>query len=273
MKRNIGLLAIAVMLMLHTLSGTQALMVSGVVFSPEVNAGDHVRHEIVITLKDSENATDLTANISYWNQTIDGSNNPIEEGDINGQYSAKDFLTITPNSIHLEPGSIEKFIIEGDIPSDATSGGKYAIVTLKQPPKEYIAGNGKTGRINTVIAYQILIMIKVMGEITQTGEITDLSIEEPTSSSQQNVAMILKNTGNFHYKPDINIAIKDKDGKIVANTTLIRDSSIFPQFSNRFSFSLTPDHELEPGRYDVEARVYLKDGTQIASKEKEITIK
>ena len=116
-------------------------------------------------------------------------------------------------------------------------------------------------------------MIKVRGDILQTAEITDLSVEKPISPRQQNVTMTLKNTGNFHYKPDIELAIKDKNGNTLANDTLVTNSSIIPPFSHNFRLSLKPENGLEPGKYLISARVSLKDGTKIASKEMEIEIK
>lgn len=54
-------LALFGLLMLVFLPSSGAVMVSGVIFDPEVDAGDHVSHEITVSLKDTENATDLTA--------------------------------------------------------------------------------------------------------------------------------------------------------------------------------------------------------------------
>ena len=270
---DMGLLAVLALLLLIFLPCTQAVIVSGVIFNPEVNAGEHVSHEITVSQKSTENATDLTIDLYDWNQTIDGSNIVGEEGSVKTPYSAKSFLNVTPSSIHLEPGSTKKILVEGDIPADTSPGGRYAIVSIMDSPKLAGKGEGTAGLVSVVVGYKALIMIKVRGDILQTAEITDLSVEKPISPKQQNVTMTLKNTGNFHYKPDIELAIKDKNGNILANDTLVTNSSIIPPFSHNFRLSLKPENGLEPGKYLISARVSLKDGTKIASKEMEIEIK
>jgi hypothetical protein len=270
---DMGLLAVLALLLLIFLPCTQAVIVSGVIFNPEVNAGEHVSHEITVSQKSTENATDLTIDLYDWNQTIDGSNIVGEEGSVKTPYSAKSFLNVTPSSLHLEPGSTKKILVEGDIPADTSPGGRYAIVSIMDSPKLAGKGEGTAGLVSVVVGYKALIMIKVRGDILQTAEITDLSVEKPISPKQQNVTMTLKNTGNFHYKPDIELAIKDKNGNILANDTLVTNSSIIPPFSHNFRLSLKPENGLEPGKYLISARVSLKDGTKIASKEMEIEIK
>ena len=270
---DMGLLAVLASLLLIFLPCTQAVIVSGVIFNPEVNAGEHVSHEITVSQKSTENATDLTIDLYDWNQTIDGSNIVGEEGSVKTPYSAKSFLNVTPSSLHLEPGSTKKILVEGDIPADTSPGGRYAIVSIMDSPKLAGKGEGTAGLVSVVVGYKALIMIKVRGDILQTAEITDLSVEKPISPKQQNVTMTLKNTGNFHYKPDIELAIKDKNGNTLANDTLVTNSSIIPPFSHNFRLSLKPENGLEPGKYLISARVSLKDGTKIASKEMEIEIK
>ena len=270
---DMGLLAVLALLLLIFLPCTQAVIVSGVIFNPEVNAGEHVSHEITVIQKSTENATDLTIDLYDWNQTIDGSNIVGEEGSVKTPYSAKSFLNVTPSSLHLEPGSTKKILVEGDIPADTSPGGRYAIVSIMDSPKLAGKGEGTAGLVSVVVGYKALIMIKVRGDILQTAEITDLSVEKPISPKQQNVTMTLKNTGNFHYKPDIELAIKDKNGNTLANDTLVTNSSIIPPFSHNFRLSLKPENGLEPGKYLISARVSLKDGTKIASKEMEIEIK
>ena len=270
---DMGLLAVLALLLLIFLPCTQAVIVSGVIFNPEVNAGEHVSHEITVSQKSTENATDLTIDLYDWNQTIDGSNIVGEEGSVKTPYSAKSFLNVTPSSLHLEPGSTKKILVEGDIPADTSPGGRYAIVSIMDSPKLAGKGEGTAGLVSVVVGYKALIMIKVRGDILQTAEITDLSVEKPISPKQQNVTMTLKNTGNFHYKPDIELAIKDKNGNILANDTLVTNSSIIPPFSHNFRLSLKPENGLEPGKYLISANVSLKDGTKIASKEMEIEIK
>lgn len=270
---DMGLLAVLALILLTFLPCTQAVMVSGVIFNPEVNAGEHVSHEITVSQKSTENATDLTIDLYDWNQTIDGSNIIGEEGSVKTPYSAKSFLNVTPSSLHLEPGSTKKILVEGDIPVGTSPGGRYAIVSIKGSPKLAGKDEGAAGQVSVVVVYKALIMIKVRGDILQTAEITDLSVEKPISPTQQNVTLTLKNTGNFHYKPDIELAIKDKNGNTLANDTLVTNSFIIPPFSHNFRLSLKPENGLEPGKYLISARVSLKDGTKIASKEMEIEIK
>ncbi len=246
------------------------LGVEGVIFEAEAAPGQHVEHEITVSLRDNEDPMDLQVDIQDWGQTLEGSNQEIEEGAVAG-YSAKGFLKASPSSFHLEPGESRKVLVEGDIPEDVGSGGRYALISVHSLPT--VEEEGSEGSVGVAVAINALVRLTISGtEISRKGEITDMRTEDP-SEGRQNISLIFKNTGNYHYKAYAKAALKDKEGNLLVNSSSPLSSNIIPSASRIFFLSLMPEKELLPGTYCISAKVEEDDGTVLAAKETEIKIK
>jgi hypothetical protein len=255
--------------LLATTSPSNGFSVSGAIFESEAAPGEHLRHEMDVDLSESEEPLDILVDIFDWNQTLQGDNINAEEGSkFASPFSAKSILKVSPKNFHLAPGGSQKVLLEGDIPIDAKPGGRYAIVSVHSVPA-HNKGNDSQANNPVSIAYavNVLVLIKVSGEENKSGEITSLAVNNPVSGKMQNVSLVFKNTGNYHFKVDAVASLKDKDGKVIASAVLPLDSSILPTFSRLFQFSCAPETELTPGIYNVSAKVSLKDGTVLANKE------
>jgi hypothetical protein len=261
--------------LLATTSTTYGFSVSGISFEPEAAPGEHITHEMDVGLRESDEPQDILVDIYDWNQTLQGDNIIAKEGSkLASPYSAKSILKASSTSFHLDPGGSQKVVLEGDIPTDAKAGGRYAIVSVHTVPKPMnVNGSETKNPIRLAYAINVLVLIKISGDEIKTGEITSLIVNEPVSGEHQNVTMIFKNTGDYHYMVDAEAYLKDKDGKVLANASLPLDSSIFPTFSRLFQFFLTPETPLKPGSYNVSAKISLKDGTVLATKNAQFKIK
>jgi hypothetical protein len=180
------------------------------------------------------------------------------------QYSAKDFLIISPREFNLSPGKSQDIKIEGEMPEG--DGGRYAVVSARTVPNN--TEKGVSYGLNTMI----LLTIKG-SNIRETGGIENLSLTEPISYKQLNIAMIFKNTGNHHYCIAANLSLKDEKGSILATASPDIIGSIIPTAKRELRVSLTPRPELKPGNYIVSAEVALKDGAILATKEIKFEIK
>lgn len=247
------------------------LGVEGVIFEAEAAPGQHVEHEITVSLRDNEDPMDLQVDILDWGQTLEGSNQEIEEGSVAG-YSAKGFLKASPSSFHLDPGESQKVLVEGDIPEDIGSGGRYALISVHSLPTVGEEESSE-GSVGVAVAINALVRLTISGtEISRKGEITDMKTED-SSNEHQNISLIFKNTGNYHYKACAKAALKDEEGNLLANSSSPLSSNIIPSASRIFFVSLTPEKELLPGTYRISTTVEEEDGTVLAAKETEIKIK
>lgn len=251
---------------------SSALGVEGVIFEAEAAPGQHVSHEITVSLRENEDPMDLQVDIQDWSQTLDGSNQEQEDGAV-ASCSAKGFLQASPASFHLESGGSQKVLVEGEIPEDVGSGGRYALISVHSLPSVEEEEDSE-GNVGVAVAINALVRLTISGtELLRRGEITDMKIEDPSSCEHQNISLIFKNTGNYHYKACAKAALKDDEGNLLANSSSPLSSNIIPSASRIFSFSLTPEKELLPGTYCISAIVEQEDGSILATKEAETKIK
>lgn len=261
----------AVILFLALAPACFGLGVEGVIFEAEAAPGQHVEHEMTVSLRENEAPIDLQVDVHDWGQTLDGSNQELEDG-VKSSYSAKGFLHASPASFRLEPGGSQKVLVEGDIPEDVGPGGRYAIISVHSLIPE--AEEESEGSVGVAVAINALVRLTISGtELSRTGEITDMSIESPTSGSHQNISLTFNNTGNYHYKAYAKADLEDSDGNLLTSSSSPLSSNIIPSAARIFFLSLTPEEKLLPGTYSISTAVGEEDGSVLASREAEIVVK
>lgn len=262
---------IAVILLLSLAPTSFGLGLEGVIFEAEAAPGQHVSHEITVSLRENEGPMDLQVEILDWGQSLDGSNQELEVGAV-ACCSAKDFLRASPDRIHLESGESQKILVEGDVPKDVGSGGRYALISVHSPASGDEA-LGSEGMVGVAVAINSLVRLTISGtELQRTGEIADLSTAGPSNAQNQNITLIFKNTGNYHYRARAEAVLKDGEGNILASSQTPLSSNIIPCASRIFEVPLMPEKDLLPGTYRIIAAVKQEDGGVLATKEMEIDI-
>lgn len=238
---------------------------SGAVFVKEAAPGQYVSHTMNVKLSGSEPPTDVQVDVVGYGQSPTGVLLGIDASHDTSPYTARNFLTVFPRSVHLEPGISQNLLLEGTIPMDA-EGGRYAIVDIHTRPKRVSPIDTNSAIISTSVAIAVPVRLTISGtEQIKTGEITNLSA---SGEEQKDVSVTFKNTGSYHYKALAKAVLKDEDKNVLANaSTSPTFSSIIPTCSWLFKLSLSPDSELQPGTYYVNATVCLEDGTVLASNE------
>jgi hypothetical protein len=243
------------------------LTVSGGLLWTNVTPGQHISHIINVSTDKTDPSMEIRAVVNGFGQKLDGANDELPaELDVS-PYSARTFLNVTPNSFSLMPGDAKEITLNVDVPQDIGEGGKYALVNIYSPPIDI-------GILSVVIAVDVpVVLTSTETEQIKKGEIAALEIGKPISARQQNVSIILKNTGNYHYKAFAEAILKDEMGKILANASSpVSLTSIIPFSSRLFSLSLVPRIPLDPGTYYVNATVRLENNTIIANREADFTV-
>lgn len=248
---------------------TASLAITGAMFNTDAAPGEHISHELNVSLSSDEPASvNMATDLMDWYQYPNGLSIGIKDSPDITPYSAKNFLSVSPATFTLSPGSHQKVEIKGDMPSG--DGCKYAVVFVHTVPKAAKEGTG----VAISFGMNTMVLLTISGsKLIKTGEIDNLSFEEPISSKQQNLTMIFKNTGNYHYKVNASAFLKDEKGDILSSDSHNTKESIIPTARRIISFSIVPKSELTPGNYSVEAKVTLADGTVLATKETGFEIK
>ena len=245
---------------------SSALGTSGSILEKEVVPGDHLTHIMHVKLDSSDQPMDIQVELLGYGQSEDGAKRELNASLDTSPYSARPFLKVSPASFHLDPGKTQDVTLEGDIPKNIGSGGRYALVKIHSG----IMGKGMVG---FSLAIDVPILLTVSGsEIQNKGEIENLSLEQPVLADNQTLSLLFKNTGNHHYKPKVQAMVKNKDDSIASNVSVTSPISVLPTYSRLFKFDLNPKTPLKPGTYNLNATVRA-DGNVIATKEVSFEVK
>lgn len=265
-------LIFGLIVLLASINCVSGIDVAGDLINERVAAGGHVSHELTITLPNSEKPSNFSVLVSGISMSPEGSPKTIEAEDDNYIYSARSFLTVSPTSFLLQPGESQKVLLEGDVPSDIGSGTRYAMLQIKSIP---ISGNESSGGSTAIVGgINLPIIIEISGtDQIKSGEISELELKKPVSPGKQDLSIIFENTGNTHFKAMTKAVLMAENKSVLASaSTPLSIASVFPGISRKLSLSITPDDELEPGKYSINATVCLADESVLASKEMEFEI-
>lgn len=266
MKTKVIITCVLIFLFLASAIASAGLGVSGAIIERNVDPGETFVHEMTVSSDSASPPMDLVVDILGLNQSIDGENTELTKEEDTGPYSARALLRATPESFHLEPGESQNVLVEGKIPADASPGGRYAMINVHSLP----IGNGTIG---IVVAVEVPVRLIVSGSgLTKTGGIEDLKLEKPISAKRQNVSLLLKNTGNCHFKARADAVLKDKEGNVVASASTPLSTNIIPDASRLFQISVVPGKALKPGSYVMNSTVRLDNGSALATEETQLKI-
>jgi hypothetical protein len=157
-RRQIFVGLVLAFIFLATMPVTSAFKVEGASLKLEVEPGEHISHLVDISITESEPANDFVVRMGGFGQNMMGGGEPVAEEEDSSPYTASPFLTISTTGFHLEPGSSQKILIEGDVPEDVGSGGKYAYAEIRSVP-----GNSGGERIGIGVGAGIPIILTVSG--------------------------------------------------------------------------------------------------------------
>lgn len=258
MKLKLALIALYIVLTLSATLDASAISVVGGIFKADVVPGEQIKHKITVSIDKDEEPTEAIAGVFGYGLNPDGGRGPLAAEEDKNPYSAREFLNITPENAILNPGEPVTFILEGKIPDNVGSGGRYAFVYIATPPR----GSGQVG---IALASIIPVILTLSGsDFIETGKITNLTV------SKGNISAIFLNTGNYHYKASAVAVLKDDKGNVIANATApLAFTSIIPTASWLFNMSFKRESDLAAGVYYANVSVFREDGTVLDNAEAE----
>jgi len=250
-----------IILTLTTISA--GLRLSGAVFEADVKPGDKVTHELICTTLHSPQILLLRLTVCL---------KPVNGGTIASKpirilaLTLQIFLKRVPFPIPSRTRSNSGYQGGGRHSKRCWFRGRYAIISIRSNPvSKMTAGQSVVG---FSLGLDVPVLFTISGtDLVKKGEITNLSVEEPISGEQENVSLLFRNTGNYHYSGFAKAELTDTNGTQLSNaTTPVTISSLFPTFSRLFRLSLVPSSRLRPGTYQINATVNLEDGTILATR-------
>jgi hypothetical protein len=263
---NVFLSFLIILINISPVFAGKGLTVTGVLLMADVTPGETLNHRITVSTGDEAAATGITVTIEQVGQAMNGSY--ILGLDGNSKYSAVPFITIDKDSFSLGAGEIQELTATVCMPEDTGDGGRYAVIHIQTNTD----GQGSVGISNAV---NIPVYLTIAGsKIVHEGEISGISISEPSNGEPIDVLTVFKNTGNHHYKIRGEVIISDASGKTLDTIHLdITGNSIIPAMCRQLRATFVPEGNLSTGTYLVKSRVLTEEGTVLDESTSQFEIK
>jgi hypothetical protein len=236
------------------------IKVIGSKYMNSLSPGDTVVHTMTVSSSSNDPPMDMSVDVLGFGQTIQKSYTSLSPEKDTSPFSARNFITLSSSSFHLNPGESKAIEATISVPSSVGDGGRYALITIHNAP----IGNGSTP-IVTSISVPVMITIG-KSNLIQTGTISGVTVGDIVPGQPIRFTTTMKNTGNVHYYNTQNIInITDSTGKEIASVaTDPSPSAIIPTYTVNYDATLTTP--LPPGSYTAKSKVILQDGTVLDTK-------
>ena len=255
-KGLVGLVVALCLLLALTLSVFAGLRVAGVNIENTVAPGSETTYTINIA-DTTDTPMDVAIEVKGYGDAQSGVDvlAPEEDG---SPYTARHFLSVSHDRVHLEPGESQDIIVTAKIPT-GIGGGRYAIIDIHTVPPE-------GSSFSTVAAVAARVLLTIEGsDLIKSAEISEIQLVESESAQTLEMTAIVKNTGNYHYKISATGSVKNEQGKVVATSSPLQTRfPLIPTYSRQISVPLEASESLPAGKYQLEMEVRADDGTLIA---------
>lgn len=251
-KLAIGLPVVLLLLLFICRPVMAGLRVEGALIQDTVAPGAERTYSFNVSDTTAE-SMDVTIRVMGYGEK-NGDLTPLAPDQDTSPYSAREFLTVSPEAFHLEPGERRDITLTARVPGDA-SGGRYAVVYVLQAPP----GGGGAAAV-AAVAIPVLLTIKDTN-LSRTGEIEKIEIVPGQSPGQVTVNALLTNTGNYHYKFKATAAVRDAGNNVLGTSDPIEaNSSLIPGLSRLVAIPVTVTGEMPPGEYIAEVQITNLEG-------------
>ena len=254
------LTAVAAMLSLALVvvpaSANPGLRVSGAVCEADVVPGGSYIHRMTVSIRDTDPAMDIRVDVMGWGQSLQGVAQALQASEDTTSYSAREYITVEPESFHLEPGDAQEVVTAIHIPEDVGPGGRYAIIYIRSQP----TGEGQVG---VVSAINTLVLLTVKdSQLVREGKIIELTTSEVVSGQPVDILTTFQNTGNHHFKIKGEVTICNAQGEALDTIYItLTPSSVMPTMSRQLKSTFIPQGELPLGVYSVTSKIMVEDST------------
>jgi hypothetical protein len=268
-QRSFTLAIIILALFILVLPGTapvSAISVTGAKYMNTIPPGGTDILKMTVGIGADEDPTDVNIDILGFGQTKDLVYTTLSPVDDLSPYSARKYISLDTNNIHLEPGAQKDVTAKITLPKDVGAGGRYAIIYIHALP-----GKGKS--FTTAVNVPVLVTVSGSNP-TEAGSITRLDLGNVTIGQPISIITSVKNTGNYHYYHTVNaVTLTNANGNTIArNSTAPSVFAIIP--GNTVEFKVKPDvKNLPAGTYTVSSKIILESGRVLDEKTSTVEMK
>jgi hypothetical protein len=211
---------------------------------------------MTVSIGSTDPATDISVQVYGVALSLQGGYQLLDAAHDTGPYSARTFITIDKNSLHLEPGGSEDVTATIQVPQNVGAGGRYAVINIAE---KAAAGSG----VGTLAAIDVPIYLTIEdSQLIQTGKITEITAGTAVSGQPINLLTDFQNTGNIHFKVQGEVTIKNAKGQTVDTLSIpVTASSILPGGIRQLETTIPATDALAVGNYTSDSKVTLQDGT------------
>lgn len=240
-----------------TVPVSAGLRVDGAKIEAGVSPGSVAIYEMKVS-DTSDTPMDIAIEVKGYGEAESGVQVLDPEED-NTLYSAREYLSVSPDRFHLEVGESRDVTVTAKIPVQVGGGGRYAIIYIHTVPPE-----GASFATVTAVAARVLLTIEG-SELIKSGDIDQIQLEKSESGQPLEISAMVKNTGNYHYQISAMGKIKNSRGEVVATSLpLPTQFPLIPAYSRRISIPFEAVEALPPGEYQADIEVKAEDGSSIA---------
>jgi len=246
-------IAIVLIVVILSIAPSSAISLSSTKFMESIPAGDSKQYDMTIGIGQNEKPVDMTISVMGFGQALDKGYMSISPSNDLSPYSARSFISLSSQTLHLTPGTQQTVTATISLPKNVGEGGRYALIEIYQVPE-------KGQLVTTKITVPVIITVSGTNP-TLTGTITGISVADVVAGQPLSVTTTLKNTGNYHYYGTVDqIKIADANGIILANSsTSPSTEAIIPGSTVQFVEELNVK-SLPVGSYKVSSKVLTSDG-------------
>lgn len=252
----LGLMIICLSSTASPINANPGLRVEKAVIADEIFPGENANWTVKVSTGPDDSPMRIRVDVMGFGQSLDGRVEELDPGRDNGPYSARGLIEVEPKEFHLEPGSSREITVSASVPG-GSQGGKYALVRIQGQIE-----NG--GDIEVIQTVNVPLLLTLSGtELIREGKINQVNVVRNESID---MTIIFANTGNYHYKAQAHITVRDESRNILAEEeSPLSQSSIIPSFTHEFNVTLNPSRELSEGMYHAEVEIIREDGAVLDS--------
>ena len=253
-KATTGVVIAVALLLILTAPVSAGLRVGGAKIEASISPGQMNTYTMNVGNTTSE-PMDIAVDVRGLGNQISGVLEALPAQNDSSPYSARQFVTASPASFHLEPGQSQDVTVTVNVPSPVGDGGRYADVFIYTIP----SGGGQVA-ISIAVSAQVLLTIDG-SNLVRTGTIMSVDVPQPQSEQLFATTATIMNTGNYHYKVTFNGTVTNDQDRVVGTVWQTNSPyNLIPTFSQQIAVPLNISEELSPGTYYLTTEAYTEGG-------------
>lgn len=236
--------------------------VSSPIYEYSLKPGDTQQDIIKVKNVGTDKTTYYPEVLDFTSDNASGAPKFLPDSEDNGKYSLKKWISITKESVTIDPGKSEAFNFIISVPADAEAGGHYAGILFSTDPAA-IGGTGAALKSKV----GSLVLVRIAGDIKEAASIKGFKADKDGYDNANKVSfdVNVENTGNVHVQPKGVITIKNIFGGKVASVDVNSLSANVLPGSTRIFNSTWTDPGFKLGFYTATVTLNYGNPSQIIS--------